>query len=74
MKVLVCGSRTVNDPAIVLQAVEQSGMDPTHNISGGARGVDRLAAEYAALRGIEFTEYPPDWDKYGKRAGFIATT
>lgn len=61
----------INDPAIVLQAVEQSGMDPTHIISGGARGVDRLAGEYAALRGIGFTEYAADWDRYGKRAGFI---
>lgn len=71
MKVLVWGSGTINDPAIVLQAVEQSGMDPTHIISGGARGVDRLAGEYSALRGIEFTEYLPEWDRYGKRAGFI---
>lgn len=48
MKVLICGSRTINDPAVVSRAVEQSGMTPTHIISGGARGVDRLAREYAA--------------------------
>ena len=46
-------------------------MSPTHVISGGARGVDRIAGEYAASKGIEFTEYLADWDKYGKRAGFI---
>ena len=71
MKVLICGSRNVNDPALVSQAVSQSGTIPTHIISGGARGIDKLAADYAASQGIEFTEYPADWDRYGKRAGFI---
>lgn len=71
MKVLICGSRGINDPATVAAAVEQSGINPTQIISGGARGVDRLANEYAASQGLEFTEYPADWDRYGKRAGFI---
>jgi len=71
MKVLICGSRAINDPTAVLQAIEKSGIRPTHIISGGARGVDRLAEEYAASSGIRFTEYLADWDKYGKRAGFI---
>lgn len=71
MKVLICGSRDIDDPAVVLQAVEQSGMTPTHIISGGARGVDKRAAAYARANGIEFTEYLADWNKYGKRAGFI---
>lgn len=42
MKVLICGSRTISDSAVVLKAVAQSGIRPTHVISGGARGVDRL--------------------------------
>lgn len=71
MKVLVCGSRTIDDPAAISQAIEKSGLHPTHIISGGARGVDRLAEEYAAENGVEFIEYLADWDKYGKRAGFI---
>lgn len=29
MKVLICGSRGISDPATVLAAVEQSGMSPT---------------------------------------------
>lgn len=71
VKVLICGSRRISDPALISQAVLQSGMSPTHIISGGARGVDRLAGEYAASNGIAFTEYLADWDKYGKRAGFM---
>lgn len=72
MKILICGSRTINDTAIVSQAIEESGLKPTHIISGGARGADRLAGEYAASNGIEFTEYLADWDRYGKRAGFMS--
>lgn len=71
MKVLICGSRTISDSAVVLKAVAQSGIRPTHIISGGARGVDRLASQYAASHGIEFTEYLANWNKYGKRAGFV---
>ena len=71
MKVLICGSRNITDLALVSQAVSHSGIIPTHIISGGARGIDRLAYAYAVSRGIGFTEYPADWDRYGKRAGFI---
>lgn len=71
MKILICGSRSINDPALISQAILQSGMTPTHIISGGARGVDRLAVQYAVSHDIEFTEYLADWDRYGKRAGFM---
>jgi len=71
MKVLICGSRSVSDPAVVAQAVTNSGMKPTHIVSGGARGVDTLARFYAETYDIEFTEYLADWDRYGKRAGYM---
>jgi len=71
MKILICGSRSINDRVLVAQAVEKSGMKATHIVSGGARGVDTLARLYARSNGIEFTEYLADWDKYGKRAGFM---
>lgn len=57
MKVLICGSRGINDRAVVAQAVAESGMAPTHIVSGGARGVDTLACLYAQSNGIEFTEH-----------------
>lgn len=63
MKVLICGSRGINDPALVARAVAESGMTPTHIVSGGARGVDTLARSYARSNGIKFTEYVADWDR-----------
>lgn len=72
MKVLICGSRAINDPTAVLQAIEKSGIRPTHIISGGARGVDRLAEKYAASSGIGFTEYLADWTGTGNVPGSFA--
>lgn len=40
-------------------------------VSGGANGADFLAAKYANESGIKLTEFLPEWEKYGKRAGFL---
>lgn len=51
-------------------------------ISGGAKGADFLAAKWVkedtgCMRGqtmypsIKLTEFLPDWEKHGKRAGFL---
>jgi hypothetical protein len=40
-------------------------------LSGGARGVDRVAAQAARARGMEVQEYLADWEQYGKRAGML---
>lgn len=40
-------------------------------VSGGARGVDTCAIEYARRHGIKYTVFPAQWDKYGRGAGPI---
>lgn len=40
-------------------------------ISGAARGVDRLASEWAVIHWCGLEEFPADWEKYGKAAGII---
>jgi hypothetical protein len=40
-------------------------------VSGAARGVDRTAADAAREYGLAVTEYPANWNAYGKTAGFI---
>jgi len=40
-------------------------------IHGGARGADKCADEWAVVNWCRFQEYPADWVKYGKAAGFI---
>jgi len=39
-------------------------------VSGGARGADSLAEEWAMARGLEVRIYLADWGTYGKSAGF----
>lgn len=40
-------------------------------VSGGAKGADTLAEKFADEFGFEKLIFKPDWDLYGKRAGFI---
>lgn len=40
----------------------------TEIVSGGARGVDTCAREYALSHGLKLTEFLPEYDKYGRSA------
>lgn len=40
-------------------------------VSGGARGIDTLARQYAKVRGIELIEFLPDYESYGRRAPLV---
>ena len=64
LKLAIIGSR--NAPAInIAQYIEHR---PGIVISGGAKGVDTLAREYAQNNGIEFLEFLPNYAKYGRCA------
>ena len=64
MKVAIIGSRglTVKD----IESYLPDGV--TEIISGGARGIDACAKEYAASRGITYTEFKPDYARYKRGA------
>lgn len=64
MKVAVVGSRNlyVNDLGKYLPE------NVTEIISGGAKGVDTSAREYAILNRIKLTEFLPEYSKYGRGA------
>lgn len=40
----------------------------TEIVSGGAKGIDTCAKEYAISNGIKLTEYLPKYEKYGRSA------
>lgn len=40
-------------------------------VSGGAKGIDSCAKEFAMEHGLGYKEFPADWDKHGKAAGPI---
>ncbi len=64
MKVAVIGSRSLSVPSLGIYLPE----DTTEIISGGAKGVDTSAREYAAAHNIKLTEFLPNYEKYGKTA------
>ena len=69
MKVIVAGSRSVTDYALVIDAVISSGFEVTEIVSGCAKGVDAIGEKIAEINGIPVKRFPADWNKYGKRAG-----
>ena len=40
-------------------------------VSGGAKGVDSCAAEYARLHGLKLTEFLPQYELYGRGAPIV---
>lgn len=64
MKIAVIGSRnlTVNDLRKYLTE------DVTEIVSGGAKGIDLCAREYARVNKIKLTEFLPEYEKYGRGA------
>ena len=64
MKVAVIGSRGLSVPN--LRKYLPKGV--TEIVSGGARGVDTSAREYALANGIKLTEFLPEYEKYGRSA------
>lgn len=45
--------------------------DGTVIIQGGAKGADAAAHDWAVCNWVPMEEYPADWGKHGKRAGYI---
>lgn len=73
MKLAVVGSRTGFNREFVnriLNEFFERYPSITSIVSGGARGVDRFAEEWAAGR-LPVIIIKPDWRKYGKSAGAI---
>lgn len=72
MKIAIIGSRECEkiDFAGNLEAVLNVSENDTI-ISGGAKGIDTLAANYAKEKKINLIEFLPDYKKNGRAATFI---
>lgn len=66
MKIAIIGSRNIKSIDL-----NEYVTDNDEIVSGGARGIDTLAAEFARQRGIKLTEFLPEYEKYGKAAPII---
>ena len=71
MKVAIIGSRSFNDYQRLCQVLNPVKDKITLIVSGGARGADELSERFAKDNNIKTLIFLPDWDKYGKKAGFL---
>lgn len=77
MTLAIIGSRTVTDYSLLCDHMrtwiwhEGSECPITKVVSGGAAGADSLGGRWARDHKVELVEYLPEWEKHGKRAGFI---
>ncbi len=71
MKLAIIGSRTFNDYDVLCDSLELMINTTTLVVSGAARGADSMGERWAKDNGIKTLIFPAEWDKYGKRAGYI---
>lgn len=74
MKVALVGSRTFSNYEMMCAFIERSLSDTEFSsietvVSGGARGADTLAEQYARENGLELIVFPAEWERYGRKAG-----
>lgn len=73
MKLAIVGSRTFNDYGIFERIIlENYKLENIKQIiSGDCYGIDKLAEIFADKYSIEILIFKPEWNNYGKSAGFI---
>jgi hypothetical protein len=78
MKIIIAGGREFNDLDLMTNKMDfflskATNMD-IEIVSGAARGADLLGEEYAKLRNYPVKQFPADWDKFKKGAGYKRNT
>ena len=72
MKVIIAGSRNIEDYKLVVDTIKRSGYSITEVVSGCAVGIDTLGEQWATANDIPIKRFPAQWHQYGpKRAGPI---
>ena len=71
MLTIIAGSRTIESPEQVFSAIAMAPWKPTAVISGGAAGVDSLGEAWGRQNQIRVVRMAADWDRFGKRAGYL---
>ena len=65
MKIAVIGSRGLT---VIIDLGKFLPEGTTEIVSGGARGIDTCAKEYALAHGLKLTEFLPEYNLYGRAA------
>lgn len=73
MRVIIAGGREFNNYELLKEKCDIA-LSKTENIeivSGTANGADKLGEQYAKEKGYTIKQFPADWDRNGKSAGYI---
>ncbi|UUV45994.1 DUF2493 family protein [Bacillus phage vB_BanS-Thrax1] len=75
MKVVIAGGRDFNHyillKAKLLHYFRNYNLGDIEIVSGGARGADSLGERFAKEHGCKIVRFLPDWELFGKSAGYI---
>ena len=78
MKVAIIGSRTFNDFDLLSKTVKEycrrSNISIEIIVSGGAKGADTLAEQFAKEIDKQTKIFYPDWEKFGRNACSLRNT
>lgn len=78
LRIIIAGSRDFNDYKLlktsirdILKNISLEDINKIKIISGTARGADQLGERFAKQFKLEVVKFPANWDRFGKRAGYI---
>lgn len=72
MKIAIIGTRECGNINLEQEIINRMLIFSNDTIiSGGARGIDTLAAMYARKHGMKLLEFRPDYATYGRGATFV---
>ena len=73
MKVIIAGSRSINDFDIVQKAISLCPFSISEVVSGGANGVDLLGEEYGRKENIPIKVFKPSWGNLDVPGAIVKT-
>lgn len=68
-RLVIAGSRTFNDYELLKASIKPNKVGEI--ISGCAQGADTLGEQFAKEYNIPVKQFPADWNKYGRSAGYL---
>lgn len=78
MKLIVAGSRSIKDPKVVYDAIGHMlglvSWVATEVVSGTCHGPDVFGEQWAEKARVPVIHFPAEWNKHGKRAGYLRNT
>ena len=73
LRIIIAGGRDFNDYKTLCGVCDYmfQKQKEIEIVSGTANGADKLGEQYANEMGYPIKQFPADWDKHGKKAGYL---